>query len=130
MPLLRFNVVEGRTETEIKVLLDAAHAAVVGAFHVPEGDRYQLVSEYRPGQMIVLDTGLGIRRTNRVVLVEVTSRRRPQEQKVEFYRLLCQTLKRACDLDSSDVIVSFVENGDADWSFGSGHAQFLTGALK
>jgi phenylpyruvate tautomerase PptA (4-oxalocrotonate tautomerase family) len=129
MPLLRFNILEGRTDAEIENLLDTAHAAVVAAFHVPEGDRYQLVSEYRHGRMIALDTGLGIARTSRVVLVEVTSRRRPQRQKIEFYELLCRMLNDTCNLESSDIIVSFVENGDADWSFGSGHAQFLTGEL-
>jgi Tautomerase enzyme len=129
MPLLRFNILEGRTDAEIEKLLDAAHAAVVAAFHVPDGDRYQLVSEYRPGRMIALDTGLGIARTDKVVLVEVGSRNRPQDQKLHFYKLLCQMLKDACNLESSDIIVSFVENGDADWSFGFGRAQFLTGEL-
>ena len=129
MPLLRFNIFEGRTDSEIETLLDTAHAAVVAAFHVPDGDRYQLVSEYRPGRMIALDTGLGISRTDKVVLIEVRSRNRPQEQKLRFYELLCQMLKDSCNLDSSDVIVSFVENGDADWSFGLGRAQFVTGEL-
>lgn len=129
MPLLRFNIFEGRTDSEIETLLDTAHAAVVTAFHVPDGDRYQLVSEYRPGRMIALDTGLGISRTDKVVLIEVRSRNRPQEQKLRFYELLCQMLKDSCNLDSSDVIVSFVENGDADWSFGLGRAQFVTGEL-
>ncbi len=129
MPLLRFNILEGRTDTEIERLLDTAHAAVVAAFHVPEGDRYQLVSEYRSGRMIALDTGLEIARTDKVVLVEVTSRHRPEDQKLEFYKLLCQMLKETCNLESSDIIVSFVENGDADWSFGLGRAQFKTGEL-
>lgn len=129
MPLLRFNMIEGRTDAEIASLLDAAHAAVVSSFGVPEGDRYQIVSEYRDGRMCLLDTGLNIRRTKNVVLVEVTSRKRSSDQKAAFYALLCQKLKDACDLDGSDVIVSFVENGDADWSFGLGRAQFLTGEL-
>jgi len=129
MPLLRFNMFEGRTDAEIKTLLDAAHEAVVAAFHVPEGDRYQLVSEYRPGRMIALDTGLGIARTDKVVLVEVRSRTRREDEKLRFYELLCQKLKDACGLDSSDIIVSFVENVDADWSFGLGRAQFVTGEL-
>jgi len=129
MPLLRFNMFEGRTDAEIEALLDAAHAAVVAAFHVPEGDRYQLVSEYRPGRMIALDTGLGIARTDKVVLVEVRSRTRREDEKLRFYELLCRKLKDACNLDSSDIIVSFVENGDADWSFGLGRAQFVTGEL-
>ena len=129
MPLLRFNMIEGRTDAELNNLLDAAHAAVVAAFHVPEGDRYQIVSEYKPGRLRALDTGLGIPRTDKLIIVEVTSRARLQEQKRLFYQYLCAQLKQASNIDSSDIIVTFVENGDADWSFGLGRAQFLTGEL-
>jgi len=31
--------------------------------------------------------------------------------------------------DDTDVMVSLVENGDEDWSFAHGRAQFLTGEL-
>lgn len=40
-PLIRIDVIEGRSEAEIKALLDAAHRAVVAAFKVPE--RYQIL---------------------------------------------------------------------------------------
>lgn len=32
MPLLTFDLIEGRTEQEVKILLDAAHRAVLRAF--------------------------------------------------------------------------------------------------
>lgn len=128
MPLLRFDVVAGRTPAELTALLDAAHAAVVEAFEVPEGDRYQVVHQHPAGELVVHDTGLGIDRTDGVVLVQVTSRARPQEQKVAFHRLLVRNLE-AVGTAGSDVVVSIVENGDADWSFGHGRAQFLTGEL-
>ena len=60
MPLLYFNVLEGRTDAELKTMLDAAHRAMLAAFKVPERDRYQIVNEYKPSRMIVEDTGLGI----------------------------------------------------------------------
>ncbi len=40
MPLLRFDVIEGRSEEELNVLLDTAHDAMIEAFDVPERDRY------------------------------------------------------------------------------------------
>jgi hypothetical protein len=43
--------------------------------------------------------------------------------------LHCANLSAACGLAPEDVIVSFVESQDADWSFGLGRAQFLTGDL-
>jgi len=129
MPLLRFDLIEGRTDDELKTLLDAAHRAMLEAFKVPERDRYQIVHEHKPGTMIVEDTGLGIPRTDKVVVVSVTSRPRTREQKEDFYRVLCEELRRACGIAPSDVMVSIVENADEDWSFGLGRAQFLTGEL-
>jgi len=49
MPLLYFDVIEGRAPNEIKTLLDTSHAAVVEAFEVPEGDRYQVVRSHPTG---------------------------------------------------------------------------------
>jgi len=129
MPLLRFDLIEGRTDDELKTLLDAAHRAMLEAFKVPERDRYQIVHEHKPGQMIIEDTGLDIPRTDKVVVVSVTSRPRTRGQKEDFYRLLCEELRRACGIAPSDVMVSIVENVDDDWSFGLGRAQFLTGEL-
>jgi Tautomerase enzyme len=129
MPLLRFNLVAGRTDGELKSLLDAAHRAIVEAFGVPERDRYQIVHEHRASRMIIEDTGLGIPRTDKVVFLQVTTRKRKKKHKEDFYRLLCKELEKECGISPSDVVVSFVENGDEDWSFGLGRAQFLTGDL-
>jgi phenylpyruvate tautomerase PptA (4-oxalocrotonate tautomerase family) len=129
MPLLRFDLIEGRSDTEVKALLDAAHRAVLAAFKVPERDRYQIVHEHKPTRMIVEDTGLGIPRTDKVVFLQMTSRPRKREQKEAFYRLLCEELERSCGIAPSDVVVSIIENSDEDWSFGLGRGQFLTGEL-
>jgi phenylpyruvate tautomerase PptA (4-oxalocrotonate tautomerase family) len=129
MPLMRFDVIEGRSKAEIKTLLDAAHRAMLAAFKVPERDRYQILQEHAPSHMIVEDTGLDIERSDKVVVVTVVSRPRSVEAKQAFYRLLTEELERACGITPNDVMVSIVENTDADWSFGLGRAQFLTGEL-
>jgi phenylpyruvate tautomerase PptA (4-oxalocrotonate tautomerase family) len=129
MPLMRFDVVEGRDDAQLQALLDAAHRAMVSAFEVPERDRYQIVTEHRPSRMIVEDTGLDIPRTKDVVIVSVISRPRSEASKIRFYELLTQELQAHCGIQPSDVMVSMVINDDADWSFGNGRAQFLTGEL-
>jgi hypothetical protein len=65
MPLLRIDAVEGRSEVEIKILLDAMHGVVLSAFHVPQRDRYQTYHEHPPAHLVAEDTGLGITRTRR-----------------------------------------------------------------
>ena len=129
MPLIRFDLIEGRTDAELKTLLDAAHKAVVAAFKVPERDRYQILQEHPRSHIIIEDTGLNIPRTDKVVVVQVVSRSRMQEKKEAFYRLLTEELEKACGISPADVVVSIVESTDADWSFGYGRAQFLTGEL-
>jgi hypothetical protein len=127
MPLLRFDLIAGRTDGELKDLLDAPSRHRRGG--VPDRDRYQIVHEHRASRIVVEDTGPDIPHTDKIVLLQVTSRKRKKKQKEDFYRLLCEELEKACGISSSDVVVSFVENGDEDWSFGLGRAQFLTGDL-
>ena len=129
MPLLRFDLVEGRSDAELKILLDAAHEAMLETLKVPGRDRYQIVHEHKASHMIIQDTGLDIPRTNAIVMLQVTSRPRSEEMKTAFYHLLCEKLEARCGIKSTDVMINFVINSDADWSFGLGRAQCLTGDL-
>jgi hypothetical protein len=97
---------------------------------VPERDRYQIVNVREPEEVIALDTGLGIERSDQVVIIHIVSRQRSETQTKRFYELLASNLQRDCGPDPKDLIVSITENGDADWSFGEGRAQFLTGELS
>jgi phenylpyruvate tautomerase PptA (4-oxalocrotonate tautomerase family) len=129
MPLLRIDLYKGRTDAEKKVLLDALHRAMLAAFKVPERDRYQIVHEHSPTDMIMEDTGLDIPRTENFVMVQVTTRPRTQEQKEQFYRLTVEELQKSCGIAPTDVMINMVTCTDEDWSFGLGRAQFLTGEL-
>jgi phenylpyruvate tautomerase PptA (4-oxalocrotonate tautomerase family) len=130
MPLLYIDLIEGRTPSEVKALLDAVHDAVVEAFEVPPRDRYQVVHTHPAHEIVAWDTGLGINRSPHQVIVHVVSRRRTRAMKEKFYELLASNLADRCGLDPADLIVSITENDDEDWSFGRGRAQFLTGELK
>jgi phenylpyruvate tautomerase PptA (4-oxalocrotonate tautomerase family) len=130
MPLLRFDLIEGRTEAELKTLLDAAHRAMFTTFKVPERDRFQIVYEHKRSQMIIQDRGLGIERTDKVVVVEVISR--PQHEggeKAAFYKNLCEELERACGISPSDVVVTIIDISDDSWSLGLGRAQLVEDRL-
>lgn len=129
MPLLYIDLIEGRTPAEVRALLDAVHEAVVEAFGVPPRDRYQVVRTHPAHEIVAWDTGLGLTRSARQVIVHVVSRRRTRAMKEKFYELLALSLSAKCGIDPADLIVSTTENGDEDWSFGNGRAQFLTGEL-
>ena len=129
MPLLRFDVYEGRSDEELNAVLDAVHRVMVDTFKVPERDRYQVVHEHRPATFIMEDTGLDIARTNRFIFIQVTTRARTRDMKEAFYKGVVEALEQKCSIAPSDVMMNFVTCGDEDWSFGLGRAQFLTGEL-
>lgn len=129
MPLLIFDVIEGRSDTQLQTLLDAAHRAVLSAFEVPVRDRYQIVHENKAKHMVIEDTGLNLTRTRNLVVVRVITSPRPEEQKQKFYAELSRELKESCGIEGSDLMVSITTNSKGDWSFGNGVAQYLTGDL-
>jgi 4-oxalocrotonate tautomerase len=129
MPLLYVDLIEGRTPAEIRTLLDALHDAVVEAFAVPPRDRYQVVHTHPSHEVVAWDTGLGIERSDKLIVVHVVSRKRTSEMKQRFFELAAANLSAKSGLEPTDLIVSITENGDDDWSFGHGRAQFLTGEL-
>lgn len=129
MPLVRFDLIQGRDDKALKQLLDASHRAVVKAFGVPEKDRYQIINQHPVNELIIEDTGLGFERSHDLVIVSVTSTQRSDQQKKSFYKLLVQELGESCGIAPNDIMVSIVTNGASDWSFGFGEAQFLTGKL-
>ncbi|GLE51989.1 tautomerase family protein [Mycobacterium montefiorense] len=97
---------------------------------MPPRDRYQVAHTHPDHEIVAWDTSLGIDRSARLVVVHVVSRRRARAMKERFYELLASNLSERCGLDPADLIVSITENGDEDWSFGHGRAQFLTGELQ
>lgn len=130
MPLVMIDPIRGRyDETELRTIMDAVQDAVVEAFGVPETDRYQILTQHEPFELVALDTGLGIERSERLVIVRLASKQRTQDAKVQLYRLLAENLNDRVGVEGNDLVVSITENGDADWSFGHGTAQFLTGEL-
>ena len=129
MPLVRVDVVEGRTGEEVRALLDAIQQVMEDVFAAPPRDRYQVLTEHPSGHLVLEDTGLGIERTDRRVLVQVVQQGRSEAQKKALYAALSRRLGEATGLRPEDLVVSVTENTREDWSFGYGRAQFLDGTL-
>jgi phenylpyruvate tautomerase PptA (4-oxalocrotonate tautomerase family) len=129
MPLVKIHLVEGRDRAAVHALADTVHEAIVETFAAPQRDRYQIVHEHARDRLILLDTGLGIERSDGVVLIEITQQGRDEAQKQALYRRLAELLSERDQAEPEDLIVAVSENTRADWSFGLAQAQFLSGAL-
>ena len=129
MPLLQFDIIEGRTDEQVEKILDTAHKVVLDVFKVPERDRYQIVNEKKAKHMIFEDTGLGFSRSENLIMLRVFTSPRAEEQKRLFMKTLADSLKEECGIEGNDLMIAFFANTRDDWSFGFGEAQYYTGTL-
>ncbi len=129
MPLVKIDMIKGRSDEEIRTFLDTVQDTIVDAFGVPESDRYQIVTEHKPGRMSMLDTGLGLDRSDKVIAIHIFTSPRTPDMLKALYKGLATNLKDTCGLDPQDLFIAVTPNGVSDWSFGCGEAQYMTGAL-
>ncbi|WP_305751994.1 tautomerase family protein [Mammaliicoccus sciuri] len=129
MPLMKIDIIKGRKKSEMKQILDIAYETMLTAFDAPIGDRYQIVTQHEDYEMEILGTGLGVERTDGVIIFTIITRPRTQQQKVQFYSEIVNELHDKLNIRKEDVMFSVIENTDEDWSFFKGEAQFLNGSL-
>jgi 4-oxalocrotonate tautomerase len=125
MPLVRISLVKGKPEAYRRKLGDAIHRALVETAGVPPLDRFQLLTEHEPGDIVYDSSYLGIARTSDLVVVQITlSVGRSLEQKRALYQRIAANLAAAVGLRKEDAWINLVEVAKENWSFGNGEASY------
>jgi phenylpyruvate tautomerase PptA (4-oxalocrotonate tautomerase family) len=63
MPLVRISLREGTTPEYRKAIAEGVHQAMVEAMAVPAKDRFQVISEYKAGDLIYDQDYLDVKRS-------------------------------------------------------------------
>lgn len=129
MPLVRIDLIKGRTPQEVSTVAGAIHDALVEIMKIPARDRFQIVTQHEPFEIYAEDAGLGFERDASIVMIQITTQqgRTLNEKQLLFQRI---TSKLATSgVTPNNVFISYVENTSWDWSFGFGKAQFAIGEL-
>jgi len=125
MPLVRIALREGRSAVYKKQIADGVHQAMVDALAIPADDRFQVISEHSADNLIYDPQYLGIKRTDRVVLIQITlSAGRKPGQKRALYKRITELLAKSPGVRPEDVVINLVEVAWENWSFGNGVAQY------
>lgn len=126
MPLVRIDLIEGRSAAQIAAIGHAIQRALMDCLDVPERDQFQVIDEHSPGRLIYNSGYLGVVRTEGIVIVQVfLSSGRSTAQKQAFYARAAELLAAEAAMRPEDVTIVLTENTRADWSFGQGLAQYL-----
>jgi len=125
MPLVRISLAKGKPEAYRRKVGDAVHRALVDAVGVPPLDRFQILTEHEPGDLVYDSNYLGIARSSDLVVVQITlSIGRSLAQKRALYRRIAANLAAAVGLRSQDAWINLVEVAKENWSFGNGAASY------
>ena len=125
MPFVRIDLPRGKTLEYRRTLGDVVYEAMIKTINVPANDRFQVITEHPPEELIIDRTYLGIERSADCVLIQVTlNEGRATELKKAFYKAIADGLHERLGLRKQDVFINLVEVKKENWSFGNGEAQY------
>ena len=131
MPLARISIRKGKLTAHKRAIADGVYEALRETVRIPEGDRFQILTEHGEEDLIVDPHYMGIERSRDNIIVQIfLSRGRTVEKKQALYRSIVERLHAFAGVRKEDVMIVLTEVGTEDWSFGLGEAQYVLNPPK
>ena len=125
MPLARIDVPRGRTAAFRRLVGEVVYAAMLDTLKVPPQDRFQVITEHDPQDLVLDPRYLDIQRSSACIVIQLTlNDGRTVEQKRAFYKAVADGLHERAGMRREDVLISLIEVRKENWSFGNGEAQY------
>jgi phenylpyruvate tautomerase PptA (4-oxalocrotonate tautomerase family) len=126
MPLVEISLLAGKPPAYVRAIADGVHRALHETFNAPAEDRFQLIRQYQPGELIYDSDYLGIHRTDDVVFIHIVAGKwRDTATKQGFYKRIVELLREEPGVRPEDVQIILSPNDRDDWSFGNGLASYV-----
>jgi phenylpyruvate tautomerase PptA (4-oxalocrotonate tautomerase family) len=121
MPFARIDLAQGKPPEYRAAVADVVYEGIVGVLKAPDGDRFIVVSEHAPENLIYDPHFLGMERSPDFILIQVTSTvGNNKEAKLAFFRYIADELNSKLGVRPDDVMINLVFVQREDWSFGNG----------
>jgi 4-oxalocrotonate tautomerase len=125
MPFVRIFLREGTTPEYRKAIADGVHQAMIDTIGIPAADRFQVISEHKPNDLIYDPSYLDVSRSDKIVMVQIMlSFGRKPGQKRALFKRMAEILEKSPGLRKEDLMVHLVEVNWENWSFGDGEAHY------
>jgi 4-oxalocrotonate tautomerase len=127
MPLVRIDLLEGKTPEYRDQVGEIVYQALLDCFAVPKNDRFQVIAEHPRDELQFDRNYLGIHRSDECIFVQITlNSGRTVEMKQRFYKAVADGLHNSLKLRREDLVINLVEVPKENWSFGNGEAQYVS----
>ena len=111
MPLVKVEILKGKTQEYKKAILDGIHSALVEAFKIPDNDRMQRLYE--------LDRDcfeIPTNKTEKMTLIELTIfKGRSLEAKKDLYFAIVRNLGQSPGIEGKDILIVINEPPLENW---------------
>lgn len=122
-------MLKGKAPDYLRALSDSLHRALVETFEVPEKDRFQIIQQLAPEELVFDRDYLCGPRSDDFVLIAITAgRQRDTATKKAFYGRLADLLEIAPGIRPQDIMVVINTTQADEWSFGNGLATMIVDA--
>jgi phenylpyruvate tautomerase PptA (4-oxalocrotonate tautomerase family) len=121
MPFARIDLAQGKPAAYRTTAANIVYEAIVGVLKAPDGDRFIVVNEHKPENLVYDPDFLGMKRSPDFMLIQVTSTvGNTKDLKLAFYRQIVDELGSKLGVRPDDVMINMVFVDREDWSFGQG----------
>jgi phenylpyruvate tautomerase PptA (4-oxalocrotonate tautomerase family) len=121
MPFARIDLLQGKAPEYRAAVADIVYRGIVDVLKAPDGDRFIVISEHTPDNLIYDPNFLGWKRSANFLLIQVTSTvGNDKDSKLAFFRYVSDELKGKLSVRPDDIMINMVYVDRSDWSFGNG----------
>ncbi|MGH3250321.1 MAG: tautomerase family protein [Trebonia sp.] len=121
MPFVNISLARGKSREYLDGVSSAVHQALVQELGMNPGDRFQLINQYEPGEMIFSRDFRGGPRSDDFIVFTITEGiDRGDQAKQRFYQALVDLLGKDPGIRGEDVFVMFYLTPPVNFSFAGG----------
>lgn len=121
MPFVTIDLMRGKSHQYLQGVSDAVHAALVAEFGMQPGDRFQIIHQHTPEEMVFNRNFRGGPRTDDFLVVTISDGAdRGEPAKRRFYKTLVKELAEGPGVKSADVFVMIHVTPPVNFSFADG----------
>lgn len=111
MPLVRVEIIKGKSAEYKKNLLDAVHTALVNAIQIEDWDRFQRLYEIEDEFFERSES-----KTDKFTMIEITMfPGRSTEQKAKIYEEMVKQLYERLEIQATDIFIVLNEPPNENW---------------
>ena len=129
MPFARISLLAGKSPAYLTAISESLHAAMVECFEVPAKDRFHVIHQHQPGELVFDRDYLGGPRSDDFILFAISAGRpRTEAMRRGFFKRLVALLSEQPGIRPEDVMIIITTSGGDEWSLSHGAASMLDGA--